>query len=59
MCELFAMSFNQPVRPSISFNGFRRRGKQNPDGWGLALYPDKLVQTSVLCINNHKNNNIK
>ena len=44
MCELFAMSFNQPVRPNISFKGFRRRGRQNPDGWGMALYPDKSVQ---------------
>ena len=44
MCELLGMSFNKPVRPSISFKGFRLRGKKNPDGWGLAYYPDKSVQ---------------
>jgi len=35
------MSFNLPVTPRISFKGFRYRGKENPDGWGLAFYPDK------------------
>lgn len=44
MCELFAMSFNQPVEATFSLRGFRRRGRQNPDGWGLAWYPDKSVQ---------------
>lgn len=44
MCELLGMSFNLPVRPSISFTGFRRRGKPNPHGWGLAFYPDESVQ---------------
>jgi len=28
------------VSPRISFKGFRVRGRRNPDGWGLAFYPD-------------------
>lgn len=40
MCELLGMTYNQPVRPIISFNVFRRRGRKNPDGWGLAFYPE-------------------
>jgi len=44
MCELLGMSFNQPVRPNISFKGFQRRGKRNPDGWGIAFYPDNAAQ---------------
>ncbi len=41
MCELLALSFNRPVRPSLSFRGFQHRGDYNPHGWGLACYPDK------------------
>lgn len=44
MCELLGFSFNQPISPNISFKGFRRRGKSNPHGWGIAYYPDKSVQ---------------
>ena len=33
-----------PVRPNLSFKGFRLRGKANPDGWGIAFYPDKSAQ---------------
>lgn len=44
MCELLGMSFNQPVKPNVSFRGFRQRGKYNRDGWGIAFYPDKAVQ---------------
>lgn len=44
MCELLGMSFNQPVKPNLSFRGFRQRGKDNRDGWGIAFYPDKAVQ---------------
>jgi predicted glutamine amidotransferase len=40
MCELFGMSFNLPVSPTFTFRGFTKRGKYNPDGWGIALYPD-------------------
>ena len=44
MCELLGLSFNQPVKPTLSFRGFRHRGEGNPHGWGLAYYPDKSVQ---------------
>ena len=44
MCELLGMSFNLPVKPNISFRGFRRRGEYNPHGWGIAFYPDESVQ---------------
>lgn len=44
MCELLGLSFNQPISPTLSFRGFRHRGKSNPHGWGLAFYPDKSVQ---------------
>ena len=44
MCELLGMSFNRAVNPKISFKGFQQRGKNNPDGWGIAYYPDKSVQ---------------
>ena len=44
MCELLGMSFNLSVRPSISFRGFRYRGKNNPHGWGIAFYPDESAQ---------------
>lgn len=44
MCELLGMSFNQTVKPSLSFRGFRQRGKYNRDGWGVAFYPDKAAQ---------------
>ncbi|HOP95088.1 MAG: class II glutamine amidotransferase [Dictyoglomaceae bacterium] len=44
MCELLGMSFNLPVTPKISFKGFRKRSEQNPDGWGIAFYPDESVQ---------------
>lgn len=44
MCELLALSFNQPVAPDISFRAFRHRGTGNPDGWGLAFYSDESAQ---------------
>ncbi len=44
MCELLGMSFNLPVRPNISFRGFRYSGGKNPHGWGLAYYPDEAPQ---------------
>lgn len=44
MCELLGMSFNQAVKPTVSFIGFRYRGESNPHGWGLAYYPDESVQ---------------
>ncbi len=44
MCELLGMVFNLPVRPNISFRGFRQRGETNPHGWGIAFYPDESAQ---------------
>ncbi len=44
MCELLGMSFNLPVRPNVSFRGFRHRGRANPHGWGIAFYPDESAQ---------------
>ncbi len=44
MCELLGLCFNTPIRPNLSYKGFRRRSEENPDGWGIAFYPDKSVQ---------------
>ena len=38
MCELFGLSANIPVNISFSWHGFKKRGKHNPDGWGVAWY---------------------
>ncbi len=43
MCELLALSFNKPVNASLSFRGFRKRGVENPSGWGFAYYTDKTA----------------
>ncbi len=46
MCELLGISSSTKVRPGRYFKVFRRRGQEledgqgNPDGWGIALYPD-------------------
>jgi glutamine amidotransferase len=51
VCELLGISSSTKVRPGRYFKTFRRRGQElpeglgNPDGWGIALYPDvKAVQ---------------
>ncbi|UCE24603.1 MAG: class II glutamine amidotransferase [Candidatus Zixiibacteriota bacterium] len=44
MCELLGLNFNQPVRPSLSFRGFRHRGKINPHGWGIARFDGHACQ---------------
>mgnify|MGYP005840700053 FL=1 len=44
MCELLGLSFNQPVRPSLSFRGFRHRGTHNPHGWGVARFDGRACQ---------------
>jgi len=51
MCELLGISCGAMVRPVRYFKSFRLRGQElpegqgNPDGWGIALYPDgKAVQ---------------
>ncbi|OQX05447.1 MAG: hypothetical protein BWK76_27480 [Desulfobulbaceae bacterium A2] len=44
MCELLGMNFNQPVRCTFSFRGFRHRGVNNPHGWGIARYEGNVCQ---------------
>ncbi|MDW8363579.1 MAG: class II glutamine amidotransferase [Myxococcales bacterium] len=44
MCQLLALHFNEPVRPSLSFRGFRTRGAVNPDGWGIARWEGPACQ---------------
>ena len=43
-CEVMGFSFNEPVSGRHLFADFRLRGDRHPDGWGVALYPDKSVQ---------------
>ena len=38
MCQLLALTFNEPVTPALSFRGFRHRANCNPHGWGLATF---------------------
>jgi predicted glutamine amidotransferase len=44
MCELMGLNFNQAVRCSLSFRGFRHRSEENPDGWGIARFEGKASQ---------------
>lgn len=44
MCQLLGLNFNQSVRPSFSFRGFRHRAERNPHGWGIARYEGKAAQ---------------
>lgn len=44
MCELLGLCFNEPVRCSLSFRGFRARGARNPDGWGVARFEGPACQ---------------
>lgn len=44
MCELLGISCNKKVRASFSFKILKSNAKNNPDGWGLAFYPDESVQ---------------
>lgn len=47
MCELLALTFNKPVYPDFSFRGFRKKGANNPHGWGLAWF-DKRCKWRVI-----------
>ncbi len=38
------MSFSEAVRPNFNVKGFRSKGEQNPDGWGIGYYPDTSAQ---------------
>lgn len=44
MCELLGLNFNQPIRPSLSFRGFRHLGENNPHGWGIARFDGRACQ---------------
>ncbi|MCS7306503.1 MAG: class II glutamine amidotransferase [Thermoguttaceae bacterium] len=44
MCELLGLNFNQPVRCSLSFRGFRHRAEDNPHGWGIARFEGNVCQ---------------
>jgi predicted glutamine amidotransferase len=54
MCELLALSFNLPIRASLSFRGFRHRGEDNPDGWGIARFEEHACQVFKEPINSLK-----
>jgi predicted glutamine amidotransferase len=43
MCELMAMSFEEPISADFSLREFASRGEENPDGWGLGWYPDRSL----------------
>lgn len=44
MCQLMGLAFNMKVDAKFSFRGFRHRGKDNPDGWGIAYYSGNEAQ---------------
>jgi glutamine amidotransferase len=44
MCELLGLNCNEPVRYSLFFRGTRRRGKDNPHGWGIARFDGRACQ---------------
>ncbi len=44
MCELLGLCFNLPMRPTFTFKKFFQNSESNPDGWGLAFFPDESVQ---------------
>ena len=43
MCELMALAFARPVSAESAIRAFVASGEENPDGWGLAWYPDRAV----------------
>lgn len=43
MCELMGLSFARPLSAAFSIKTFAQRGDENPDGWGLAWYPDRAA----------------
>ncbi|MHA1770489.1 MAG: class II glutamine amidotransferase [Candidatus Thorarchaeota archaeon] len=44
MCDLLGLSFNRPVNARISLDVFQQAGRENPDGWGVAVYPRGHLQ---------------
>src|SRR5712691_10887734 len=43
MCELLGLSFAHPISADFSMCEFEQRDEENPDGWGLAWYPDQSL----------------
>jgi predicted glutamine amidotransferase len=43
MCELMGLSFERTVSADFSMRAFACRDEENPDGWGLAWYPDRSL----------------
>src|SRR5262245_26679094 len=43
MCELMGLSFERPVSADFSIRAFACRDAENPNGWGLAWYPDRSL----------------
>jgi len=41
MCELMGLNFARPLSAAFSLRAFGDRDQENPDGWGLAWYPDR------------------
>jgi len=39
-CELLALCFNVPIRPTLSFRALPAGRLDNPNGRGVACYPD-------------------
>jgi predicted glutamine amidotransferase len=55
VCELLGISINRPERPVYAFRGLEHGSKDdpdwrksNPDGWGVACYPDDGLAPLVL-----------
>ncbi|MDZ7697717.1 MAG: class II glutamine amidotransferase [Deltaproteobacteria bacterium] len=44
MCELLGISCNNKVRATFSFKLLTSHSTSNPNGWGLAFYPDESAQ---------------
>lgn len=44
MCELLGLCFNHKIKASLSLKDFSKMDSKNPDGWGIAFYPDKASQ---------------
>ncbi len=36
--------FQQKSKPLDFIQGFKKRGKSNPDGWRIGYYPDEFAQ---------------
>lgn len=47
MCQLLGLSFNQHITPGFYFSALISRSRWNPDGWGLACYPNESKSAVV------------